>query len=154
MIVQDLAASDTLRFQNPGAYVKGVDADGNAVQIGGVPPPPSTAAASPTRFTNAGANATLNVKATAGNVFSCSCLNTNAASRYLQLHDTATVPAGGATPAYTFLVPTGAMVGIGTDFFTNGGAHFVNGIAFAFSTTLATYTAGTAGEQFTVVHYA
>lgn len=107
----------------------------------------------PTRFTNAGANATLNVKSSAGSVLACMCINTNAASRYLQLHNTATVPADQGVPVYSFLVPAGGMVGIGTDFFTNAGTAFSTGIAFAFSTTANTYTAGTAADQTTTLHY-
>lgn len=108
----------------------------------------------PTRFTNLGANATLNVKATPGSVVSCVCINTNAAVRYLQLHNIATFPADQGVPIYSFPVPPGGYgIGIGTDFFTNAGATFSTGIAFAFSTTPNTYTAGTASEQTTLIHF-
>jgi hypothetical protein len=106
-----------------------------------------------TLFTNFGANATLNVKAAAGNVFSCKCHNLNAADRYLQLHNTATVPAGSGVPLMTFLIPAGAERIIGTDLFGVSGMNFATGIAFAFSTTEGTYTAGTAGDQFTQIEY-
>lgn len=114
---------------------------------------PSTATGSPTRFANLGANATLNVKPTTGNVFSLYCHNANAASRYLQLHNTATVPADQDVPLYSFLVPTLGQTIIGEDFFSAAGANFSTGIAFAFSTTKATYTAGTNTDQNTVVHF-
>lgn len=153
MIVQDLSTADTLRFQNPGVYVQGLAADGTPVQIGGTPTKPSTAASSPTRFANLGANATLNVKATSGNVFSLYCHNANAASRYIQLHNTATTPADQDVPLYSFLVPTLGQTIIGEDFFSTAGANFSTGIAFAFSTTKATYTAGTNTDQNTVIHY-
>lgn len=153
MIVQDLTAADTLRFQNPGVYVQGLAADGTPVQIGGTPAKPSTAASSPSRFANLGANATLNVKATSGNVFSLYCYNANAATRYIQLHDTATVAAGAAVPLYSFPVYAGLFTLIGEDFFSAAGANFSTGIAFAFSTTQNTYTAGTAADQATVVHF-
>ncbi len=107
----------------------------------------------PLLFTNFGANATLNVKSTPGNVFSLTCHNLNASSRYLQLHNTATTPAGAAVPLMTFLIPTGAMVVIGSDFFSDEGLNFTTGIAFGFSTTEGTYTAGTAGDQFTQISY-
>lgn len=107
----------------------------------------------PTVFTNLGANATLNVKASTGNIYSLSCANANAAPRWIQLHNTATTPSGGAAPAYSFLVPAGGQIIIGTDFFTQEGANFAAGIAFAFSTTRDTYTAGTAADQATVIHY-
>lgn len=104
-------------------------------------------------FTNFGANATLNVKATPGNVFSVKCHNLNAANRYLQLHNTATTPAGAAVPLLTFLIPANSEVTIGNDFFGQQGLNFTTGIAFAFSTTEGTYTAGTATDQFTQVNY-
>jgi hypothetical protein len=108
---------------------------------------------SPSAFSNLGANATLNVKSSAGNVYSISCYNANAASRFIQLHNTATTPSSGAAPVYSFLVPAGGQIVIGTDFFTNEGVNFSTGIAFAFSTTMNTYTAGTAGDQSTFIQY-
>lgn len=116
-------------------------------------PKPSTATASPTRFTNIGADATLNVKASAGNVFALVCDNANAAVRYLQLHNTATFPADQAVPVYSFRIPATAQLGVGEDIFSTAGVNFSTGIAFAFSTTRDTYTAGTASDQFTVVHF-
>lgn len=108
---------------------------------------------SPTLFTNYGANATLNVKATPGNVVSVYCVNLNAAIRYLQLHNTATTPGGAAVPLMTFAIPASGSIVFGTDFFTQAGMNFSTGIAFAFSTTQGTYTAGTAGDQFTQIHF-
>lgn len=107
----------------------------------------------PTAFSNLGANTTLNVKATTGNVFSLTCHNANAASRYLQLHDTATTPSNAAVPKFSFLVPTASQIIVGTDFFTVEGVAFATGIAFAFSTTRDTYTAGSAGDQATYIQY-
>lgn len=104
-------------------------------------------------FTNIGANVTLNVKASAGNVFAVCCNNANAATRYLQLHNTATTPAGAAVPVYSFPVFSGGSTILGTDFFGTAGVNLSTGIAFAFSTTRDTYTAGSAGDQSTVVHY-
>lgn len=106
-----------------------------------------------TRFQNLGANATLNVKATPGNVKAVYCHNINAAAHYVQLHNTATTPAGGAVPLYTFLVPAQSSITIGDTFFGEHGAHFTTGIAFAFSTTEATYTAATATDQMTHIMY-
>jgi len=107
----------------------------------------------PLLFTNFGANATLNVKASAGNVFAVSAYNTNAAARFIQIHNTATVPAGAAVPLISHLVPAGTEVILGEDFFSQAGLNFTTGIAFAMSTTLATYTAATAAEGFVEVHY-
>ena len=108
---------------------------------------------SPSTFQNLGANATLNVKSSAGNVFSLSCYNANASTRFIQLHNTATTPSGGAVPIFSFLVPSSSQIIIGADFFTNEGVNFSTGIAFAFSTTINTYTAGSAGDQSTFIQY-
>lgn len=105
------------------------------------------------RFVNLGANATLNVKATAGNVFSIYCYNTNAAARFIQIHNTATTPSGGAAPVLSYLIPATGAVFIDSSSLGEGGTAFSTGIAFAFSTTATTYTAGTAGEQLTIIHY-
>ena len=102
-------------------------------------------------FTNLGANATLNVQAVASKVYSISCHNTNSSTRYFQLHDTATVPSAGNAPRFVIQVPPGATSLIGTDFFTNDGTIFYNGVAFGFSTTETTYTAGSAGDQTSMV---
>jgi len=117
------------------------------------PTPVATSTYSPTRFVDFGSNATANIKSSAGNVFSLYCNNENSSDRYIQLHNTATTPAGGTTPLYSFRVPGSGDILVGTDFFTNAGANFTTGIAFAFSTTKDTYTAGTATEQSTTVHY-
>lgn len=134
--------------------VRGVDNGDGTASLTVVPGPPVAAGdACPSVFSNLGANATLNVKASAGNVYSLYCKNANGASRWLQLHNTATVPAGGAVPLMPFEVPAGGSIVIGEDFFTAAGLHFTTGIAFAFSTTAATYTAATAGDQITLVTY-
>lgn len=115
--------------------------------------PLSVSTYSPTLFTNFGANATLNVKATPGNVFSLYCDNLNAAVRYLQLHNTATTPAGAAVPLMTFKIPATSTLVLGTEFFSQAGMNFSTGIAFAFSTTEGTYTAGAAADQFTQIQF-
>lgn len=115
--------------------------------------PIAASAYSPLLYTNLAAAATANVKATAGNVFSVKCHNLNAATRYFQLHNTATTPGGGAVPLLTFTVPSNTEVVIGNDFFSAAGLHFTTGIAFAFSTTEGTYTAGASTDQFSAVTY-
>lgn len=104
-------------------------------------------------FANYGANATLNVKGTAANVYSVYCHNLNAAIRYIQLHNTATVPAGGAVPIKSYLVKATDSVFIGSDILGQLGDVFTLGVAFAFSTTEGTYTAGAAGDQVTEIQF-
>lgn len=105
------------------------------------------------RFTNYGANATLSVKAAIGNIKSLYCHNSNVLARYIQIHNTATVPSGGDAPAFSFLVPGSGVAIIDGQFFGENGANLPIGIAFAFSTTETTYTAGTAGDQTTIIMY-
>lgn len=134
--------------------VVALNADGSALSVASTPGvKPSTSTASPSRFVNIGANATLNVKASTGNVFALSCTNANAATRYFQLHNTATFPADQGVPVYVFTVVAGGLTVIGEDFFSAAGANFATGIAFAVSTTPKTYTAATAGDHVTAVHY-
>lgn len=135
-----------------GTLSAGEDIPNNVLQV--IQKPFAGVTYSFSRFINFGANATLNVKATSGNVMSLSCHNLNAASRYLQLHNTATTPAPGASPLLTFLVPAGTQIVIGNDFFGMNGLNFSTGIAFAFSTVEATYTAGAAADQYTQLTYA
>lgn len=157
-VVQATAANLNVTEASAAAIKTAVEALDNAADTTNnvhatVNKPLAVSTYAPTRFADLGANATANVKATAGNVLSIYCNNENAADRYVQLHNTGTTPGGGAAPLYTFRVPAGGDVLIGTDFFTQAGAHFSTGIAFAFSTTKDTYTAGTAGDQSTLVHY-
>jgi hypothetical protein len=107
----------------------------------------------PSLLTDFGATVTKNVKATPGNLFSFVCHNLNAAVRYIQFHNTATTPGGAAVPLLTFPVGVGAVLTLGPEFFTANGLYFSTGIAYAFSTTEGTYTAGAAGDQFTQVVY-
>lgn len=109
---------------------------------------------SPNSFANLGANVTLAVKAGRTVVFSLSCDNANAADRYLQLHNLATVPTGGEAPVEAWRVPTGSTIIVGTDYFTDAGIVFALGCMFAFSTTRDTYTAGSASDQATRIKYA
>ena len=116
--------------------------------------PAAVSTYAPTRYANLGASTSANVKATPGNVFSLTTTNTNAAVRYVQLHNSAGTPAAAAVPIYTFLLPaTAGMITVGNDFFTNAGAYFSTGIAVTLSTTAGTYTAGTAGDHMTMIHY-
>lgn len=86
-------------------------------------------------------------KASAGNLKSLKAANRNAAARYIQIFNSAAGPTGGATPLDQTLVPAGATVVLGTDFFTDAGVALGTGIAWGFSTTSGTYTAATAADH-------
>jgi hypothetical protein len=102
---------------------------------------------------NYGANVTANIKSSAGNLFAIWGDNNNAAVRYLQAHDTAGTPSGGAVPKIQIPVPAGSVVSIGESVLGAQGVHFSNGIAFAWSTTDGTYTAATATDHNTFYRY-
>jgi hypothetical protein len=106
-----------------------------------------------TRFQNLGANATLNVKASAAQLFSAYMHNVSSGARYLQFFNTATVPSSGATPVFTFLVPAGGVLIMDGAFFGPNGVNFTTGLAFACSTTEKTYTAATASDHVTQIMY-
>jgi hypothetical protein len=95
---------------------------------------------------------TTNLKASTGNVYGFSVINTSGADRYLQFHNTATTPGGGATAAFKFLVPAGTMLVLSENDW-GGPLTFTTGIAYANSTAAATYTAGTAGDLLLDVFY-
>lgn len=89
---------------------------------------------------------TQNVKASAGCLLAVRVTNTIGSTRYLQFHNTAGTPAGGATALEKFLVPAGAQIIMGPGDLGGNGIYFSTGLAVANSTTLTTYTAGTAGD--------
>lgn len=130
-----------------------LDAAGNLLAAAAPVAKPAVSTYSPDRFKNLGADATKNVKASAGNVFSLTCHNENGADRYLQLHNKASAAANAEVPEFAWLVPAGGQIIVGADFFTAEGLHFAAGITFAFSTTKDSYTAGSAGDQSTWVNY-
>lgn len=108
----------------------------------------------PTLDTNLGASAAKLVKASAGNVFSISCYNATAVgAQFAQLYDLSSATIGAATPLLEFIVFPKNQIVIGTDFFTNAGLHFASGIVFGWSTTSASYVAGTAGDQRTYITF-
>lgn len=86
--------------------------------------------------------ATVNLINSTAGLISGNFYNSSATDYYVQFHDTATTPAGGATPELTIPLPAGQV--LDKKDFGKETPHFANGIAFAVSTTHQTYTAGTA----------
>jgi len=95
-------------------------------------------------------NATV-VKASAGQVYGWSIVNTNASMRYVKLHNTASTPTAGASVAYTIGVPgTG-----GSNIALHHGIAFGTGIAFTTVTGAADSdtTAVAANDLIINIHY-
>lgn len=153
MINRAIYKSSSPTLSNNDYHELCLDSSGN-LKVNVIDTVSADGAAPASLFSNLGANATLNVKATAGVVYSVTCHNENAADRWIQLHNTATIPSSGVTvPILTFLVPTNSQLIIGEDFFGTTGVAFATGIAFAFSTTKDVYTAATAGDHSTHIRY-
>lgn len=106
-----------------------------------------------TRFQNLGANTTLNVKASAGQLFSIYCHNITGSPRFFQFHNTATVPAASAVPLLTFLVPLSSSIVMGADWFGENGSNFSTGIAYATSLSESIYIAGAASDCIVQLNY-
>lgn len=131
-----------------GDLMAGEDLTNNVMQA--VLKPLAGTTYSPTTYTNLGTVTTANIKASTGNVFSISIINTNAAARYFQLFNSTSST---ATVVYCWTIPAGGALIVGNDFFTNAGINFSTGITWGVSTTFLTYTAATAAEHVTAVNY-
>lgn len=152
-----LSVTGTILATQNGAWsVAQSDATNPWIVVGGKP---SDGANSPTLFKDLGAtsgHSTAVVSTGSHNVFSLSCINTAASTKdngYIQLHNKATVASVGNIPIFSFLVPPGAQIIVGTDFFSNEGVNFPTGLVFAYSETVDTYTAAPAGNQSTWIQY-
>jgi hypothetical protein len=81
------------------------------------------------------------VKASAGDLFSlCGHNLSTSCTRYLQLFNSATVPATGDVPILFFPVCSGNSWLIGADFFGFLGHHFSQGITWGWSNTARSYS--------------
>lgn len=84
-----------------------------------------------------------------GYLIAFSVLNTNAGAQYIQLHDAATLPADGQTPAASFTVAGASNLTVA---YTLPGRLFLRGIVICNSSTAATKTLGS-GDCFFDVQY-
>lgn len=89
------------------------------------------------------------IKASAGDLYAIRATNSNAAIRYLQLHDKATDPIAGEVPVLSFAIPATGSIEIGSNWLSPS-EHFEDGIAFAISTTAGTFTDSATANQHTV----
>lgn len=99
-----------------------------------------------------GTDVDLSVKASAGNLFSITCSNINAAVRYLQIHNKASAPANPNVPIISLPIPAGSATSPGylsltREDFGQGGIYLSTGIAIGISTTEATFTAATTTDH-------
>lgn len=102
------------------------------------------------RYSSAAQEASAIVKAAKGGLIGFFMHNGNVAQRFLQVFDSATLPADGAVPVFSFPVAPSAvfiptMPGISMP--------FQKGIVVCTSTTFLTKTIGTADALFTVIFH-
>jgi hypothetical protein len=90
----------------------------------------ATGAASRTHIVSAASTNAANAKASAGRVLGWSFTNTNAAYRYVKLHNTAGTPTAGASVFMTIAIPPNGVA----DFSLDGGIGFSTGIGYSIVT--------------------
>ena len=82
----------------------------------------------------------LQIKSSAGTLFMLNGYNNKASSQFIQIHNS-TAPSGGAAPVITFTVPANSNFSFDFGIY---GRYFSTGIYVVNSSTVATYTAGSA----------
>lgn len=91
------------------------------------------------------------VKTVPGSILSITALNTSGGPLYLQVHNKATIPLSTEVPKWvSWLVPAGASITIGTEFFTENGSYCSFGIGWAMSAVPERYTAPGVGTGYHV----
>jgi hypothetical protein len=103
--------------------------------------PQATATLAPTNATTTAYAASLIVKATAGTLYNITGYNSRTSGQFIQLYNSATLPANGVAPVVVF------FVGASSNFSFNLGVygrHFTTGIVIGNSTTGPTKTIGAA----------
>lgn len=102
---------------------------------------------------NLGSANAATLKASAGAVYKIYCYNKNAATRFFQIHNKATTPVNTEVPVESFPVAANSALIIDIAFFGASGRACSTGVSWAFSTTEATLTLGTAADQTSSVGY-
>jgi len=89
------------------------------------------------------------VKDSPGTIYGFSGYSGLAAAQWIQLHDSATLPADTAVPKYSFKVGPSSNFSFDLD---PEGDHFENGIVICNSTSHATKTIGAADTMFNILY--
>jgi|SRR5882672_9647932 len=155
-------ASDTVVLGAGTALVGKVGIDqttpGTTDHVSATPMPATGAVYATSTYENDGAATAAFIKASAGNVYSLRVTNANAAVRYIQLHNKATIPLATEVPTLKFLIPGGTAAQPGSveidSAYFGPSKNFPTGIGYAISTTIGTFTdSATANEHTVQVNY-
>ena len=113
----------------PGASVNAFNVGGSTIAFPGAAPVAGLGA-SPYHFISGASFNSVNLKGSAGTVYTVAAMNVNAAARYLRLFDKATQPSPGTDiPRQTYVIP-GNAAGAGAVIPQPVGLNFAAGIGF------------------------
>lgn len=126
-----------------------------ATAVSAAAPTVATAIGSPKLYTNFGVETLRSIQATPSQLLSVRCTNINAAIRYLQFYNVVTLA---GAPLYSEPMAAGSSTApssliLDNTFFGANGKYFDTGLYMCISTTPTFYTAATATDHFTSVHY-
>lgn len=108
--------------------------------------------ATPYKLNSAASTNATSVKASAGQIYSIACMNTNASARYLKLYNKASAPTVGTdTPVQVYTIP-GNTAGSGMTITFPVGLSFGTGIAFALTTGAADSDTGAVAANEIIVN--
>jgi hypothetical protein len=137
----EIAASQTLStVTTVGAVTSITNALPSGTNTIGKVEPNSPATGPNSNVTTSALAASLQVKSSAGTLFMLTGYNNKASNQFIQIHNS-TAPSGGAAPVITFTVPANSNFSFDFGMY---GRYFSTGIYVVNSSTVATYTAGSA----------
>lgn len=98
-------------------------------------------------FNSIGTSAGSNIKANNAKIFSIGAVNANASTRFLQLFNKNSAAVAGDLPTLVYPISGNhGFMKLDVTFWGYAGLYFSAGFSWGFSTTMLSYTAGTASE--------